>query len=218
MAPLREHGGRATACPDRPRRPVRNGAAAGPHRRPGDREHRHQRMRPRVGDIRRRLQAADAANRRFRPGACRPDSVGGQSVRALRAAFRPGPSRARPAPAGWQPAIGLDGGDGSGRPCRSGGTASPTSRLPISADLGTLDADLASLLARRREGRKNIVVSGAMNSGRRLCSGPSPPRSRPGSGSSPSSRHSSSVLTLSRTGIRTWWRSRPARPMSKVSA
>ena len=81
--------------------------------------------------------------------------------------------------------------------------------------MGAMDEGLSSLLASAVRARKNIVVSGAMNSGKTTCSGHSPPRSTDVSGSSRSSRPSNSAWTPGRRDIRTWWRSRRGRPTSR---
>ena len=61
--------------------------------------------------------------------------------------------------------VGTDGGDG---PSRRLYPTTPVCDLSLGelVDLGTLDEDLASLLAAAVRARKNIVVSGAMNSGK----------------------------------------------------
>ncbi len=84
--------------------------------------------------------------------------------------------------------------------------------------LGSVDRSLASLLAAAVRARKNIVVAGAMNSGKTTLLRLSPPRFHHENGSSPSSRPSSSVSIACLPGTPTWSRWKPDRRTSKAKA
>ena len=81
--------------------------------------------------------------------------------------------------------------------------------------MGALDDRLASLLGAAVRARKNIVISGAMNSGKTTLLRALAAEISLASASSPSSRRSSSVWTRWRVATRTWWPWRHDRRMWK---